>query len=38
MDTSAQSVDPDEMPHDVAFHLGLHLFAEVGTIVWDRNL
>ena len=20
----ANSVDPDEMPHDVAFHLGLH--------------
>ena len=22
--TSAKSVDPDEMPHDAAFHLGLH--------------
>ena len=22
--TSAKSVDPDEMPHSVAFHLGLH--------------
>ena len=24
MHTSANSVDPDEMPHDVAFHQGLH--------------
>ena len=24
MATSANSVDPDEMPHKVAFHLGLH--------------
>ena len=24
----ANSVDPDEMPHFAASHLGLHLFAE----------
>ena len=24
MDTLANSVDPDEMPHNAAFHQGLH--------------
>ena len=27
--TFANSVDPDEMPHNVAFHLGLHCLSRV---------
>ena len=26
--TLTNSVDPDEMPHDVAFHLGLHYLSK----------
>ena len=28
MRTLANSEDSDEMPHDVAFHQGLHMFAK----------
>ena len=27
--TLANSEDPDEMPHNAAFHLGLHCFAKI---------
>ena len=43
MGTLTNSEDPDEMPHDVAFHLGLHclllylLLYKGKTILRDRN-
>ena len=38
MDTMANSEGPDGMPHNAAFHQGLHFFAEVKTIVSDLNI
>ena len=34
--TLAHGKDPDEMPHDVAFHQGLH-FAKITLILRERN-
>ena len=31
------SKDPDEMQHNDAFHQGLHIFAEIKTILRDLN-
>ena len=37
MHTLANSEDPDEMPHDEAFLLDLHLFDEKKMIFRERN-
>ena len=39
MDTLENSEDPDEMPHNAAFHQGLHfLLIERNTIFGNCNL
>ena len=33
----ANSVDPDEMPHNAAFHHGLHYLLSIKMIFRERN-
>ena len=33
----ANSEDPDEMPHNAAFHQGLHCLLKTKTIFRERN-
>ena len=35
--TLANSEDPDEMPHNAAFHQGLHCLLLINLIIIERN-
>ena len=35
MGTLAKSEDPDEMPHNVAFHQGLH-YLQIKKMIWGK--